>query len=322
MRPSELSKPNDMQLSPPLTIGFAGSPEFATSALAALVQSRHQVKVVYTQPDRQAGRGQKIATSAVKQLALAEEISVLQPHSLKAPAAVDEFQALQLDLLVVVAYGQILPPSVLNVPQLGCWNIHASLLPRWRGAAPIQRAIQAGDKQSGVCIMQMDQGLDTGPILRQCAIDLDTDETGGSLHDRLATLGSQALMETLSVYDHGELSPAVAQAEAGATYANKLTKAEAQIDWQQSAVDIERSIRAFNPWPVCWAQLQQHRIRIFAAQALTTTAEQAPGEILSIDETGIRVACGQGQLIITHLQKPGGKQISARDYYNSLSGRV
>ncbi len=307
-----------MQLAPPLKIGFAGSPEFSTSALSALLHSRHKLVAVYTQPDRGIGRGQKLAFNPVKTLALEHNIRVLQPASLKSQAAQDELQSLHLDLLLVVAYGQILPPAVLQAPRLGCWNIHASLLPRWRGAAPIQRAIQAGDEQTGVCIMQMDEGLDTGAVLHQLSTKISTTETGGSLHDRLAILGSTALLETLAMYDQGKLPTATRQAETGISYAHKLSKAEAQIDWQQPAEVIERSIRAFNPWPVAWAEIAGQRLRIFAARATAETTDHSVGEIISISESGIRIACGQGQLEITQLQKPGGKPISAKDYFNSL----
>ncbi len=308
-----------MQLTPPLKIGFAGSPDFSTSALSALLQSRHQLVAVYTQPDRGVGRGQKLTFNPVKKLALQHDIKVLQPASFKDQATQDELQSLQLDLLIVVAYGQILPPTILQTPRLGCWNIHASLLPRWRGAAPIQRAIQAGDQQSGVCIMQMDEGLDTGAVLHQLSTAISATETGGSLHDSLATLGSTALLETLSMYDQNKLPSPTQQAETGISYAHKLSKAEAQIDWQQPAEVIERSIRAFNPWPVAWAEIDGQRLRIFAARAITANTDQPVGEIISVSESGIRIACGQGQVEITQLQKPGGKPISAKDYFNSLN---
>lgn len=307
-----------MQSAPPLKIGFAGSPEFSTRALSALLHSRHNLVAVYTQPDRGVGRGQKLAFNPVKTLALEHNIKVLQPASLKNQAAQDELQSLQLDLLVVVAYGQILPLAALQAPRLGCWNIHASLLPRWRGAAPIQRAIQAGDEQTGVCIMQMDEGLDTGAVLHQLSTEISATETGGSLHDRLAILGSTALLETLNMYDQDKLPTATRQAETGISYAHKLSKAEAQIDWQQPAEVIERSIRAFNPWPVAWAEIAGQRLRIFAARTTSETTDHPIGEIISVSESGIRIACGQGQLEITQLQKPGGKPISAKDYFNSL----
>ena len=217
----------------------------------------------------------------------------------------------------MVAYGLIVPPEALTAPTIGCWNIHASLLPRWRGAAPIQRAIQAGDEETGVCIMQMDEGLDTGPVLQCISTKITDTETGGSLHDRQAALGGQALLEVLQAHSLGQMPTAKVQAEEGVCYAHKLSKAEAQIDWNQTATVIERSIRAFDPWPVAWATLADERIRIFSARVLPETANQAPGTILSVSEAGIRVACGQEQLEITSLQKPGGKRISAADYYNS-----
>ncbi len=302
----------------PLRIGFAGSPEFAAISLHALVENQHHVVAVYTQPDRPAGRGRALQMSPVKAFAEKYQIPVYQPQSLRNEDALKELIALKLDLLIVVAYGLILPTDALNAAKLGCWNIHASLLPRWRGAAPIQRAIQAGDEQTGVCIMQMDAGLDTGPIIHRLSIPIGANETGGSLHDRLATLGSQALLETLHAHKQGELPTAVAQSADGICYAHKFSKAEAEIDWSLPATMIERSIRAFNPWPVSWAMLDGERIRVFSATALTQTTTTSPGSIINISETGIRVACGSEQLEITQLQKSGGKQISAADYYNSL----
>lgn len=301
----------------PLRIGFAGTPNFAAQSLTALLQSQHRVIAVYTQPDRPAGRGRALSMSPVKQLANEHQIPVYQPQSLRDSGAITDLKALKLDLLIVVAYGLILPAEVLETPTMGCWNVHASLLPRWRGAAPIQRAIQAGDQQTGVCIMQMDAGLDTGPVLHRISTPIAANETGGSLHDRLAQLGSQALLETLSAADRGELANAEVQPDKGISYAHKLSKSDAKIDWNQPAKAIERSIRAFDPWPVAWAMLNSERIRIFSAQVLPETAEQTAGNILAVGEAGIRVACGQGQLEITCLQKAGGKKITAADYYNS-----
>jgi len=300
-----------------LRIGFAGTPDFAAVALQVLLEDRHQVVAVYTQPDRPAGRGRALQMSPVKQLASRHQIPVFQPQSLRDEAALTELKALNLDLLVVVAYGLILPEEALNAPTMGCWNIHASLLPRWRGAAPIQRAIQAGDTETGVCIMQMDAGLDTGPVLHQLRTAIATNETGGSLHDCLAALGGQALLEVLQAHGCGKMPTARKQAEEGVCYARKLSKAEAQIDWTQPADGIERSIRAFDPWPVAWAMLNDERIRVFAARVLPESATEPPGSILELGEDGIRVACGRGQLEITSLQKPGGKKISATDYYNA-----
>lgn len=305
-----------------LRIGFAGTPDFAAQSLQALLQGKYTVIAVFTQPDRPAGRGRALSMSPVKQLANKYQIPVHQPQSLQDAVAITELKALSLDLLIVVAYGLILPAEVLNAPLMGCWNVHASLLPRWRGAAPIQRAIQAGDQQTGVCIMQMDAGLDTGPVLHRISSTIQANETGGSLHDRLAQLGSQALLETLSAADHGELMEAEVQPDKGICYAHKLSKADARIDWNQPAEVIERSIRAFDPWPVAWAMLDSERIRIFSARVLPTTTEQTPGSILRVSETGIRVACGVDQLEITCLQKAGGKKISAADYYNANQQNV
>ncbi|MCF6224987.1 MAG: methionyl-tRNA formyltransferase [Xanthomonadales bacterium] len=300
-----------------MRIGFAGTPDFAAESLQALLQSKYQLVAVYTQPDRPAGRGRSLSMSPVKQLAEQHQVPVYQPQSLRDTDAIAELKALKLDLLIVVAYGLILPQEVLNIPSMGCWNVHASLLPRWRGAAPIQRAIQAGDQQTGVCIMQMDAGLDTGPVLHRISTAISANETGGSLHDRLAQLGSQALLETLSAADREKLAQAEIQPEQGISYAHKLSKADAQVDWHQPAEVIERSIRAFDPWPVAWAMLDAERIRIFSAQIIATTSDSTPGTILAISETGIRVACGVGQLEISCLQKAGGKKISAADYYNA-----
>jgi len=301
----------------PLRIGFAGTPDFAAQSLTALLQSQHRIIAVYTQPDRPAGRGRALSMSPVKQLANEHQIPVYQPQSLRDSGAITNLKALKLDLLIVVAYGLILPAEVLDTPTMGCWNVHASLLPRWRGAAPIQRAIQAGDQQTGVCIMQMDAGLDTGPVLHRISTPITANETGGSLHDRLTQLGSQALLETLSAVVRGDLANAEVQPDKGISYAHKLSKADAQIDWNQPAKVIERSIRAFDPWPVAWAMLNSERIRIFSARVLPESAEQTAGNILAVSETGIQIACGEGQLEITCLQKAGGKKITAADYYNS-----
>ena len=302
----------------PLRIGFAGSPEFAAISLHALIENQQHVVAVYTQPDRPAGRGRALQMSPVKALAEKHQIPVYQPQSLRNEDALNELKELKLDLLIVVAYGLILPIDALNAAKLGCLNIHASLLPRWRGAAPIQRAIQAGDEQTGVCIMQMDVGLDTGPITHRLSTPIGATETGGSLHDRLATLGSRALLETLQAHKQGKPPKPVAQSNDGICYAHKFSKAEAEIDWTLPAEVIERSIRAFNPWPVSWAMLDGERIRVFSATVLAQTTTASPGSIINISETGIRVACGSGQLEITQLQKSGGKQISAADHYNSL----
>jgi len=303
-------------MSAPLRILFAGTPDFSVPPLKALLEAGHQVVGVYTQPDRPAGRGRKLTPSPVKALALAEGLPVHQPTSLRDAQAQAELQALAPDLMVVVAYGLLLPPAVLATPRLGCVNIHASLLPRWRGAAPIQRAIEAGDDQTGISIMQMDEGLDTGPVYLRKAIPIAADETGGSLHDRLARLGAEALMEALPGIAAGTLTPQP-QDDAQATYAAKLTKAEATIDWHQPAQVIERKVRAFNPWPVAQTPYRGASLRIWEAQALKTATDQPPGTVVAAERTGVEVATGDGLLRITRLQMPGKRAMDAADFLNA-----
>ena len=250
-----------------MRIVFAGTPDFAVPCLQAAAR-HNEVVAVYTQPDRPAGRGRGLTASPVKQAALERGLPVYQPLSLRDPAAQAELAALQPDLLVVVAYGLILPQAVLDIPTHGCWNVHASLLPRWRGAAPIQRAIQAGDSHSGVCLMQMEAGLDTGPVLLEQSLELAADETGGSLHDKLAALGAQVLADGLGLLRAGLRPVARPQPAEGVEYAHKLDKAEARLQWSEDAQVLERQVRAFNPWPVAEAQLQGERVRIHAAQAI------------------------------------------------------
>jgi methionyl-tRNA formyltransferase len=314
---------------------FAGTPEFAVPSLAALLDAGLQVIAVYTQPDRPAGRGQKVQMSPIKQLALAHGLAVFQPESLKKDAAaVAALCALDADVMIVVAYGLLLPQTVLDAPRLGCVNVHASLLPRWRGAAPIQRAVLAGDAESGVCIMKMEAGLDTGPVYHRVTTPLEPAETGGSLHDRLAVLGAEALLAALAGVSDGSLQPEP-QAEALATYAHKLNKEEARIDWTQSAVDIDRQIRAFNPWPVAHTTLGDAVLRVWGSScqselltaaaperpltnnAAPLTTENPPGTVLSTDKSGINVATSAGILRITRLQPPGKKPMSAADYLNA-----
>lgn len=297
-----------------MRIVFAGTPEFAAQHLQALLDADRQVVAVYTQPDRPAGRGQKLMPSPVKQLALQHGLPVYQPQTLRDPAAQAELAALQPDLMVVVAYGLILPQAVLDTPRLGCINSHASLLPRWRGAAPIQRAIEAGDASSGVTVMQMEAGLDTGPMLLKVSTTITADDTGGSLHDRLATLGSAAVVDAVSQLAAGTLHSEV-QDDSLATYAHKLNKDEARLDWNRSAVELERLIRAFNPWPICHSTLGGEALKVHAAQL--GEGSGAPGTILSADKAGLTVACGQGALRLTRLQLPGGKPLNFTDLYNS-----
>ena len=298
----------------PLRIVFAGTPEFAAQHLQALLDAGREVVAIYTQPDRPAGRGQKLMPSPVKQLALQHSIPVYQPQTLRDPSAQAELAALDADLMVVVAYGLILPQAVLDMPRLGCINSHASLLPRWRGAAPIQRAIQAGDAESGVTVMRMEAGLDTGPMLLDVRTPISTEDTGGSLHDRLATLGSQAVVEAVAALAAGAL-PGEVQNDSLATYAHKLNKDEARIDWSRPAVELERLVRAFNPWPICHGSLDGAVLKIHAAAL--GEGQGRPGEILAASRGGLLVACAEGALLLTRLQLPGGKPLSFADLYNS-----
>jgi len=306
-----------------LDIIFAGTPEFAAQSLKALVQTPHKLLAVYTQPDRPAGRGRKLKPSPVKQLALENEIPVLQPVSLKSDEAQQELRAFNADLMVVVAYGLLLPRAVLQAPRLGCINVHASILPRWRGAAPIQRAILAGDKETGVTIMQMDEGLDTGDMLLVRTTPIYGDDTAQILHDRLAQIGARALTDSLNMLVDGQLQPQQ-QDDALATYAHKLQKTEAQINWQQSAEQIQRQIRAFNPWPVAQTTNDGDTLRIWNAQCLRESSDQMPGTVIHESRAGIDVATSDGILRITQLQLPGGKPLAVSDFINahSLQGKV
>jgi len=301
---------------PRLRLVFAGTPEFALPSLAACTASGADVVAVYTQPDRPAGRGRKLSPSPVKQAALEAGIPVEQPVSLKTADAQATLAALCPDLLVVVAYGLILPPAVLDLPRHGCWNVHASLLPRWRGAAPIQRAILAGDRATGVSLMQMDVGLDTGAVLLEHSTPIHADDTGGSLHDRLAALGAQVLAEGLAALPAGKLPPARAQADTGISYAHKLEKSQAGLDWQQAAATLERQVRAFDPWPVASTHIAGEPVRVWAAQALERAHTAAPGSVLATGAEGIDLACGSGVLRITAVQRAGGRRLSAADYLN------
>lgn len=301
----------------PLKIVFAGTPEFAVPPLTGLIATGRRPVAVYTQPDRPAGRGRRVRASPVKQLALAGEIAVEQPVSLREADEIEKLRALKPDLMIVVAYGLILPGEVLEIPRHGCWNIHASLLPRWRGAAPIQRAIEAGDRKTGVCIMQMDEGLDTGPVLHRAEIEIQPDETGGSLHDRLAALGVRTLNHCLDQLASGQLPKPEVQSEDGVCYAKKLTKAEAGIDWNEPAEVLERRIRAFNPWPVAWCEIGAERTRIWKAVVTGQRCLARPGDVLETGADGISIATGDGVLKLLKLQRPGGRRISAGDYVNA-----
>ncbi|MFC5436628.1 methionyl-tRNA formyltransferase [Rhodanobacter umsongensis] len=300
-----------------LRLVFAGTPEFAVPCLEACRASGAEMVAVYTQPDRPAGRGRKLTPSPVKQAALAAGIAVEQPESLKSSEAQRVLAAYRPDLLVVVAYGLILPRKVLAMPRLGCWNVHASLLPRWRGAAPIQRAILAGDSESGVDLMQMEAGLDTGPVLLQRRTPIGREDTGGSLHDRLAGLGAEVLAEGLRRTLAGEVLIATPQAEDGVTYAHKLDKAEAKLDFGRSALELEQQVRAFDPWPVAEGEIAGEPLRIWAAHALTVDHRSTPGSVLAAGRDGIDLACGVGALRVTAVQRAGGKRIGAIDYLNA-----
>jgi methionyl-tRNA formyltransferase len=306
-------------------VAFAGTPEFALPALAAL-RANHEVVGVLTQPDRPSGRGRRITPSAVKQAAAAAQLPLAQPQTLKTDEAQSQLRSWRADVLVVVAYGLILPREVLLIPPLGCINIHASLLPRWRGAAPIERAILAGDGETGVSIMQMDEGLDTGPVLLERRIALRADHTGGSLHDELAALGAQALIEALEELRAGTLSARPQPAE-GVSYAAKIEKAEARIEWADDAVRLGWKVRAFNPWPVAETALGGEPLRILEASVgksqENAPKNQDPGTIIALREGSPVIACGEGCLELVRVQRPGRRPVLAREYAQgqSLLGR-
>jgi methionyl-tRNA formyltransferase len=300
-----------------LRLVFAGTPEFALPCLQACLDAPVDVVAVYTQPDRPAGRGRQLLASPVKQRALAARVPVEQPETLKDDDARRRLKGYAADLVVVVAYGLILPRRVLGLPRLGCWNVHASLLPRWRGAAPIQRAILAGDSESGVDLMQMEAGLDTGPILLERRTPIAPNETGGSLHDRLAVLGASVLAEGLTRTAHGESLRPQPQANEGVTYAHKIEKAEARLDWDEAAIALERKVRAFNPWPIAEAVIHGERLRIWSAHALPIRADTPPGTVIDGARDVIDVATSDGVLRITQVQREGGRPVSARDWNNA-----
>ena len=299
-----------------MRIVFAGTPAFAVPSLRA-AHARNEVVAVYTQPDRPAGRGRGLTASPVKLEAIQRGIPVLQPLSLKKKASQDALRALAPDLMVVVAYGLILPQAVLDIPTYGCWNVHASLLPRWRGAAPIQRAIEAGDDETGVCLMQMEAGLDTGPVLLSQRTPIGADETGGQLHDRLAELGAQVLRDGLGLLRAGIRPVAQPQPEQGVAYAHKLDKAEARLDWSLSAEALARKVRAFEPWPVAEAVVAGERLRIHGAVAVAQSHAGSPGQLLAASRQGLDIACGDGVLRLRVVQREGGKAITAADYLNA-----
>ena len=306
-----MSSPQTSRL--PLRLIFAGTPDFAAEALHALIRSPHEIVAVYTQPDRPAGRGRKLTPSPVKQLALQHQLTVLQPVSLKTAEAAAQLRALDADVMVVAAYGLLLPPEVLGIPHYGCLNIHASLLPRWRGAAPIQRAILAGDSETGITIMQMDKGLDTGAMLLKLTCPITGEDTAASLHDRLATLGAEAIITALDQLPTLTTTP---QDDREATYAAKLTKQEAVIDWHRPAEELDRLIRAFNPWPVAQTSVNGQTLRIWSAQPLAGKANVSPGTVIGRDKQGIDVACGEGVLRLTWLQPAGSKPMDVAAFLN------
>lgn len=299
-----------------LKIIFAGTPAFAAIALESLIQSHHQIIAVYTQPDRPSGRGLKMTASPVKELALRHEIPIYQPKSLKEAYEEHQLARLHADVMVVAAYGLLLPVPILAIPRFGCINIHPSLLPRWRGAAPIQRTIFAGDTITGVTIMQMDQGLDTGAILLQRQYVLDAEETAQTLHDALAKLGASTLLETLDLIAQNKMI-AKPQDNSLATYAEKICKEEALIDWLQPAVELEREVRAFNPWPVAYTTWQGQSLRIWQAKAVQKNHDSSPRTVLKASRDGIDIATGSGVLRLLQVQLPGGKVLSIADFYNA-----
>jgi len=307
---------------------FAGTPEFARVALAQLQAAGFEIPLVLTQPDRPAGRGMKLQASAVKQWAQSQDIPVAQPRSLRldgkypddAAAAREAIEAAQADVMVVAAYGLILPQWVLDTPPLGCLNIHASLLPRWRGAAPIHRAIEAGDLETGVTIMQMDAGLDTGDMLLMEKLAIENTDTTGTLHDKLAALGGQMIVQALKLAASGGLHP-VRQADEGVTYAHKIEKTEAAVDWTQPVAVIDRHIRAMTPFPGATAQLGLDTVKLWHAEidSCSRPVDVCSGHILSVNADGVRVACGNGVLVLTELQRAGGKRLSAADFLRGFA---
>lgn len=299
-----------------LSIVFAGTPEFGIPCLEALIQSSHQIKAIYTQPDRPAGRGRKLQASAVKDWALQHKFPVYQPLNFKSPEAINELAALKPDVMIVIAYGLILPKVVLDIPRLGCINVHASLLPRWRGASPIQHAVLYGDDQSGVTIMQMDVGMDTGDMLTKAECSIGNTDTAGTLHDKLSQLSAKPLLATLEGLSNNTVRPE-SQNNDLATYAGKINKEDALIDWSNSALQIDRQIRAFNPWPIAYTVLGEEVLRIHQARVTEIQSEQVPGTIMSINKNGMLVVTGNQALLVEKIQFPGAKAITVADWLNS-----
>jgi methionyl-tRNA formyltransferase len=300
-----------------LRLLFAGTPEFAVPSFEAARQSGHELVGVWTQPDRPAGRGRQRAASPIKQAALAAHIPVFQPDTLRTAAARAEMAALKPDLLIVVAYGLILPPKILALPRLGCWNVHASLLPRWRGAAPIARAIEAGDRATGICLMKMESGLDTGPVILREVVEIEPFENAQSLHDRLARIGARVLADGLALLRGGLTPQPLPQSQVGISYAHKLEKSEALLDLTRPAIELDRAIRAYVPWPVAELELAGERVRVHAADLIPGDSSEPPGRVITADREGIVLNTGQGLLRLTQVQRAGGKPIAAGDYVNA-----
>ncbi|NOI68408.1 methionyl-tRNA formyltransferase [Vibrio sp. 99-8-1] len=305
-------------MSQPLRIVFAGTPDFAARHLAALLSTEHEVIAVYTQPDRPAGRGKKLTASPVKNIALENNIAVYQPENFKSDETKQQLRDLNADLMVVVAYGLLLPQAVLDTPRLGCINVHGSILPRWRGAAPIQRSIWAGDKETGVTIMQMDIGLDTGDMLKIASLPIESSDTSASMYDKLAELGPKALVDCLSDIA-ADKSVAEQQKDDLASYAKKLSKEEAKIDWSQPAEFIERCIRAFNPWPMSYFSVADNNIKVWKARVENHRSDKPAGTILQADKSGIYICTGKETLVLEQIQIPGKKAMSVQDVLNSKS---
>ncbi|WP_061036155.1 MULTISPECIES: methionyl-tRNA formyltransferase [Vibrio] len=303
-------------MSQSLRIVFAGTPDFAARHLAALLSSEHEVIAVYTQPDRPAGRGKKLTASPVKTIALEHGIPVYQPENFKSDEAKQELADLNADIMVVVAYGLLLPQVVLDTPKLGCINVHGSILPRWRGAAPIQRSIWAGDAETGVTIMQMDIGLDTGDMLKIATLPIEASDTSASMYEKLAGLGPDALIDCLADIATGKAEP-VKQDDELANYAKKLSKEEARINWNDDAAHIERCVRAFNPWPMSHFEAAENSIKVWQSRVAEQTSDKPAGTIVQTDKTGIYVATGNGTLVLEQLQVPGKKAMSVQDILNS-----
>ncbi|CCN85451.1 Methionyl-tRNA formyltransferase [Vibrio nigripulchritudo SFn27] len=303
-------------MSQSLRIVFAGTPDFAARHLAALLSSEHEVIAVYTNPDRPAGRGKKLTPSAVKSLALEHDLPVYQPENFKSDEAKQALVDLNADIMVVVAYGMLLPQAVLDTPRLGCINVHGSILPLWRGAAPIQRSVWAGDEEAGVTIMQMDIGLDTGDMLKIATLPIEATDTSTSMYDKLAELGPQALIDCLGDIAEGKAVP-VKQNDDEASYAKKLSKEEARINWNDDAAHIERCIRAFNPWPISHFDAADNTIKVWQSRLDNQTTDKPAGTILQADKTGIYVATGNGVLVLEQIQVPGKKAMSVQDILNA-----